>query len=94
MEWSSCFALECARVSYYNARLPSPRPQPARALNAKTKFRKTKVIATIGPACDNDATLREMIAAGMNVARLNMSHASIDAHAGTLRRLREAARAC
>ncbi|MDA7955606.1 MAG: pyruvate kinase [Gammaproteobacteria bacterium] len=86
-------ALECARVSYYNARLSSPRPQPARALNAKTKFRKTKVIATIGPACDDDATLRGMIAAGMNVARLNMSHASVDAHAKTLRRLREAARA-
>ncbi|MGR3913944.1 MAG: pyruvate kinase [Gammaproteobacteria bacterium] len=62
-------------------------------MNTKTKFRKTKVIATIGPACDNDTTLREMIAAGMNVARLNMSHASIAAHTAALHRIREAARA-
>jgi len=60
-------------------------------VTTRKKFRKTKVIATIGPACDSDATLREMISAGMNVARLNMSHGDVDAHAGTLRRIRRAA---
>ncbi len=56
------------------------------------KFRKTKVIATIGPACDCAPTLQAMISAGMNVARLNMSHGSLESHASTLQRLRRAAK--
>ena len=37
-------------------------------------MRKTKIICTIGPACDNEKTLTEMCKRGMNVARLNFSH--------------------
>ena len=37
-------------------------------------MRKTKVICTIGPACENEETLAEMFKAGMNVARVNFSH--------------------
>ena len=37
-------------------------------------MRKTKIIATIVPACDNEETLTKMCEAGMNVARLNFSH--------------------
>ena len=47
-------------------------------------MRKTKIICTIGPACDNEETLTELCKAGMNVARLNFSHG---VHADHLRRI-------
>ena len=62
-----------------------------RTLKPSPKLRKTKVIATIGPACDSVETLKEMIDAGMNVARLNMSHGDVDSHAATLTKIRTAA---
>ena len=37
-------------------------------------MRKTKIICTLGPACDNDDLLREMIKNGLDCARLNFSH--------------------
>ena len=37
-------------------------------------FRKTKIVCTIGPACQDEETVTEMVKAGMNVARLNFSH--------------------
>ena len=51
---------------------------------------KTKIVCTIGPACDNPGTLGAMLLAGMNVARLNFSHGNFDSHARTIRHLREA----
>lgn len=44
--------------------------------NSVSMFRKTKIVCTIGPATDSPEGLRELVKAGMNVARLNMSHAS------------------
>jgi len=43
---------------------------------SKTKF--TKIIATIGPACDDEKTLKGLYDAGMNIARLNFSHGAYD----------------
>ena len=37
-------------------------------------MRKTKIICTIGPASDNEKTLKELMLAGMNVGRINFSH--------------------
>jgi pyruvate kinase len=54
--------------------------------------RRTKIIATIGPATDSDAALDSLIAAGMDIARLNFSHGTHDSQAATFRRIREAAR--
>ncbi len=43
-------------------------------------MRKTKIVCTIGPATDDDNILREMMLAGMNVARFNFSHGDYDIH--------------
>jgi pyruvate kinase len=57
------------------------------------RIRKTKLIATIGPACESEDTLAAMIAAGMNVARFNFSHGSHEEHRKRLDRLRAIAEA-
>jgi len=54
-------------------------------------MRRTKIVATIGPASRAPETLLRLIEAGMDVARLNYSHGTLDEHAETARRVREAA---
>jgi pyruvate kinase len=54
--------------------------------------RKTKLVATIGPACDGLDTIKAMIHAGMNVARLNFSHDTHVEHRKRIELVREAAR--
>jgi pyruvate kinase len=53
--------------------------------------RHTKIVATIGPASRDRETLVRMVAAGMDVARLNFSHGTAEEHAETAQRVREAA---
>ncbi|MBW2245109.1 MAG: pyruvate kinase [Deltaproteobacteria bacterium] len=53
-------------------------------------LRKTKIVATIGPACDGVDVLARMIEAGMNVARLNMSHEDHESHRRRLESVRQA----
>jgi len=51
-------------------------------------LRRTKIVATIGPASSSSEVLRKLIVAGMDVARLNFSHGSYDDHAASISRLR------
>jgi len=53
---------------------------------------KTKIVATIGPACRDADTLRRMMEAGMDVARINASHTSRQAMGEEILALREASR--
>jgi pyruvate kinase len=54
-------------------------------------MRRTKIVATIGPASREPETLVRMVEAGMDVARLNYSHGTLDEHAETVSRVRTAA---
>mmetsp|Transcript_19277 Transcript_19277/g.25125 ORF Transcript_19277/g.25125 Transcript_19277/m.25125 type:complete len:476 (-) Transcript_19277:53-1480(-) len=50
--------------------------------------KRTKIVATIGPASNKPEVLKKLIIAGMNVARLNFSHGSYEDHAKTLATIR------
>ena len=58
------------------------------------RIRRAKIVCTIGPACDTQEKLEQLIHAGMNVARLNFSHGSHDEHGARLDRIRAASAAC
>ena len=45
---------------------------------------KTKIVATLGPACSDAGTLRAMLESGVSVFRLNFSHGSVESHAAVL----------
>jgi len=53
--------------------------------------RRAKIVCTLGPAVGTERRVRELVYAGMDVARLNMSHGSHEEHAERYRMVREAA---
>ena len=55
-------------------------------------MRKTKIICTLGPACDTYDKLKELVLAGMNCARLNFSHGTHEYHKKNIETVREASR--
>ena len=57
-------------------------------------LKRTKIVATLGPATDDPAALIAMIKAGVDVVRINFSHGSESEHRRRTEALREAARAC
>ncbi len=53
---------------------------------------RTKIVATIGPASNSPEMLNKLVAAGINVARLNFSHGNYETHSEAIRDIRSAAR--
>ncbi|HEY5812749.1 MAG TPA: pyruvate kinase [Terrimicrobiaceae bacterium] len=53
------------------------------------RMRRTKIVATLGPASNSREVIRQLVQAGMDVARLNFSHGSYEQHAQTIINLRE-----
>jgi pyruvate kinase len=51
-------------------------------------WNRTKVVATIGPACRDPKTLRKLIRAGVDVVRVNLSHGSLDEHSRAISAVR------
>ncbi len=60
--------------------------------NTLWQGRRTKIVCTIGPASGAENTLRQLIQAGMNIARLNLAHGTYEEHAGYVRTVRELSR--
>ncbi|HEX7042275.1 MAG TPA: pyruvate kinase [Patescibacteria group bacterium] len=58
-------------------------------LTSINDYKKTKIVATIGPASEAEDTLKEIIVAGLNVARLNFSHGTQDDHKVRIERIRK-----
>jgi len=51
--------------------------------------RRTKIVCTIGPATSSSAVIEQLVRAGMNVARLNLSHGTYKEHARYLQVVRK-----
>ncbi len=56
--------------------------------------RRTKIVATLGPATDDPQVLKEIIGAGMDVARINFSHGEEEDHRARIEALRKASAEC
>src|SRR5437763_13890006 len=54
-------------------------------------MRRAKIVATIGPATESEEKLRALMLAGMNVARVNMSHGEREHHGEVIQRIRRVA---
>ncbi|MCF8330540.1 MAG: pyruvate kinase [Crocinitomicaceae bacterium] len=52
-------------------------------------MKKTKIVATLGPASSSKEVLKEMMLEGLNVCRLNFSHGAYDDHANSIKIIRE-----
>ena len=57
----------------------------------KPLIHRTKIVATIGPASSSPKVIKQLMLAGMNVARLNFSHGSYEDHAALIKKLRSIA---
>ncbi|GGZ27140.1 pyruvate kinase [Echinicola pacifica] len=58
-------------------------------MNLPIANKKTKILATVGPASNNEKTLTDLVKAGVNVFRLNFSHGNHDGHAEVIELIRK-----
>ena len=58
-------------------------------MQVREKFRKTKIICTLGPSCDDEETLKALIKAGLDGARFNFSHGTQAEHKERIERFRK-----
>lgn len=58
-------------------------------MNLSIANKKTKILATVGPASNNEKTLTELVKAGVNVFRLNFSHGNHEVHAEVIKLIRK-----
>lgn len=78
----------------YKDERAAPRYAPPHSqMTQESMFRRTKIVATLGPATDNPKVLDEMIEAGLDVVRVNFSHGSIESHKKRVEMVRDRARA-
>ncbi|MGA8154099.1 MAG: pyruvate kinase [Terriglobales bacterium] len=56
------------------------------------RLRRAKIICTVGPSCNSEIILRDLMRRGMDVARLNFSHGSHEEHGQVVERVRRAAK--
>src|SRR5262245_12260869 len=69
---------------------PQPSPRGRRGRHRRTMSRRAKIVCTLGPATSTPDSIRALVAAGMDVARLNFSHGTHEEHAAIYRAVREA----
>src|SRR6202453_3435894 len=58
----------------------------------KVKSLKTQIVCTIGPACRNEKTLRQLMLNGMTIARLNFAHGDLKQHGEDIAAIRKVAK--
>src|SRR5579859_6829860 len=80
-----------SRCSGYNRRNFANLLQGPRNLVRKLDTKRTKIVCTIGPSSSDEDTLRAMIRAGMDVARINFSHGDDQTHIANIERIRRIA---
>ena len=61
---------------------------------SRSPLRRTKIVATVGPASSSETRLDALIRAGVNVFRLNFSHGNADTHRQTAQIIRRCAEQC
>ena len=73
--------------------ISSPRGNDRSRTARDLSFCRTKIVCTLGPSSCSPDALRSLMDAGLNVARINFSHASHEQHAATMALVRETAKA-
>src|ERR1041385_2979182 len=70
---------------------PEPQAEVSNKQHSAPLARKAKIVCTIGPASSSETMMRDLMRAGMDVARLNFSHGTHEEHARVIERLRRVA---